>query len=67
LLAAARDRFAALGDHWEASRTVLDLARAGGDADLAAAARLFSTIGAVDETAAAQRLLTVAGSAPSIP
>jgi hypothetical protein len=38
LLMSARDRFSGLGDHWEAARTTLDLARAGGDAGLAAAA-----------------------------
>jgi class 3 adenylate cyclase len=57
LLAAARDRFVGLGDHWEAARTTLDLARAGGDADLTAAAELFGRIGAIDETAAAVQLL----------
>lgn len=57
LLASARDRFAALGDRWEEARTVLDLAAAGGDADVAGAARFFAGLGAVEETAAAQRLL----------
>jgi len=60
LLSAARDRFSGLGDHWEAARTTLDLAGAGGDADLAAAAELFTRIGAVAEAATAQRLLSAA-------
>ncbi len=57
LLVAARDRFDRLGDRWEASRTVLDLAAAGGEADVAGAAAIFTAIGAVHEAAAAQRLL----------
>jgi class 3 adenylate cyclase len=60
LLSAARDRFSGLGDHWEAARTTLDLAGAGVDADLAAAAELFTRIGAVAEAATAQRLLSAA-------
>ena len=57
LLAAARDRFLALGDRWEAARTTLDLAAAGGEADLAEALETFTAIGAVDEIAVTQRLL----------
>ena len=56
LLATARDRFSGLGDKWEAARTVLDLAAAGADADVAAAGALFTAIGAVAEAAAARRL-----------
>jgi hypothetical protein len=57
LLASAADRFTALGDHWEAARTILDLAAAGGDADVAGALALLGGVGAVDEAATAQRLL----------
>ncbi|HEX5630238.1 MAG TPA: AAA family ATPase [Acidimicrobiia bacterium] len=57
LLGAARDRFAALGDHWEAARTTLDLAAAAGDVDLPGALATFTVAGAVDEIAAVQRLL----------
>ena len=60
LLTAARARFSGLGDHWEAARTTLDLAGAGGDPELAAAAELFTRIGAVDEAAAAARLMAAA-------
>ncbi|MBI5157597.1 MAG: AAA family ATPase [Acidimicrobiia bacterium] len=57
LLAAAQERFTALGDQWEAARTTLDLARAGGDPGLAAVAAWFTGLGAVDEADVAQRLL----------
>ena len=45
----ARERFEALGDHWEASRTASDIALAGGQVDLEQLVGFFQGIGAVDE------------------
>jgi class 3 adenylate cyclase/tetratricopeptide (TPR) repeat protein len=57
LLASARDRFEALGDRWEAARTTLELAEAGGNGDVAGAAGRLEQMGAVDELERARRLL----------
>ena len=49
LLAAARERFDSLGDHWEAGRTALDIAAAGGEVDLGPLNRFFEGLGAINE------------------
>jgi class 3 adenylate cyclase len=56
LLAAARERFDSLGDHWEAGRTALDIAAADGPVDLDPLNRFFTDLGAIDEIDLLRRL-----------
>lgn len=56
LLEGATRRFTALGDHWEANRTRLDIADAGGRVDTAAVLEFFEKIRAIDEIARARSL-----------
>ncbi len=56
LLEAAGEAFSKLGDRWEASRTGLEVAAAGGTDDVESLHTFFAGIGAVDETAEAAAL-----------
>ncbi len=67
LLTAARERFGALGDHWEAGRTGLHIAAAGGSADLDRLIEFFDDLGAVDESQRARNLQDPAVEAESQP
>jgi hypothetical protein len=56
LLERATVRFTALGDHWEAHRTMLDVGEAGGQVDPVAVLGFFEGLRAVDEMARARAL-----------
>jgi class 3 adenylate cyclase len=56
LLSGARERFEALGDHWEAARTAIDIAAAGGQVDHERLAGFLQGLGAIDEI---QRLMII--------
>ena len=56
LLTAARERFETLGDHWEAGRTGLYIAAAGGSVELDHLVHFFDELGAVDESERARNL-----------
>jgi hypothetical protein len=61
LLTAARERFESHGDHWEAARTGIDIARSGGPIDLDYLTRFLTGTGAVEETAAVEQIRGIGG------